>query len=289
MKVLVTGAGGQLGSDVMSELKARGHEAVGMDIGDMNITDAESVNRAFSAFRPQAVVHCAAWTAVDAAEDAANVQKVYEINVNGSANVANACKECGSKMVYISTDYVFDGSGTSPWKPDCDSYAPLSVYGKSKLEGEKAVRAILEKFFIVRTSWAFGCHGGNFVKTMLKLGCSNGSLRVVDDQIGSPTYTPDLARLLADMIETDKYGCYHATNEGEYISWAAFAREIFARAGLNTRVIPVTTEEYGSKALRPKNSRLDKSKLTEKGFKRLPDWREALDKYLAVAGKADGD
>ncbi len=279
MKILVTGANGQLGSDVMDELRRRGHEAIGVDIAEMDITDKASVDRVLADAEPEAVIHCAAWTAVDAAED--NEEKVRAVNADGTRNIAEACKACGAKMMYISTDYVFDGKGTEPWTPDCKDYAPLSVYGKTKLDGELAVSGLLEKYFIVRIAWVFGARGKNFVRTMLSLGKTHDELRVVCDQVGTPTYTPDLARLLADMIVTDKYGYYHATNEGGYISWYDFACEIFARAGYTTKVTPVTTAEYGlSKAVRPFNSRLDKSKLAASGFVPLPDWRDALARYL---------
>lgn len=279
MKILVTGAKGQLGSDVMDELRRRGHEAIGVDITEMDITDKASVDRVLADAEPEAVIHCAAWTAVDAAED--NEDKVRLVNAVGTKNVAEACKAIGAKMMYISTDYVFDGKGTEPWTPDCKDYAPLSVYGKTKLEGELAVSGLLEKYFIVRIAWVFGARGKNFVRTMLSLGKTHDELRVVCDQVGTPTYTPDLARLLADMIVTDKYGYYHATNEGGYISWYDFACEIFSHAGYTTKVTPVTTAEYGlSKAVRPFNSRLDKSKLAASGFVPLPDWRDALARYL---------
>ena len=281
MKVLVTGVKGQLGHDVFNELCARGYEAVGVDVEEMDITDAQSVDKMLSSVRPDAVIHCAAWTAVDAAEESENIEKVSLVNVQGTKNIANACRAIGSKMMYISTDYVFDGQGTEPWEADCKEYAPLSVYGRTKLEGELAVAQTLDAYFIVRIAWVFGINGKNFVKTMLALSEKYESLRVVDDQIGTPTYTFDLARLLVDMIETDKYGYYHATNEGGYISWADFAKEIFRQAKKTTAVIPVTTEEYGlSKARRPFNSRLDKSKLIEKGFAPLPDWKDALARYL---------
>lgn len=281
MKVLVTGVKGQLGHDVFNELCARGYEAVGVDVEEMDITDAQSVDKMLSSVRPDAVIHCAAWTAVDAAEESENIEKVSLVNVQGTKNIANACRAIGSKMMYISTDYVFDGQGTEPWEADCKEYAPLSVYGRTKLEGELAVAEALDAYFIVRIAWVFGINGKNFVKTMLALSEKYESLRVVDDQIGTPTYTFDLARLLVDMIETDKYGYYHATNEGGYISWADFAKEIFRQAKKTTAVIPVTTEEYGlSKAKRPFNSRLDKSKLIEKGFAPLPDWKDALARYL---------
>ncbi len=280
MKVLVTGANGQLGYDVLKELASRGHEAVGTDIGEMDITDAQSVARAMEKILPQAVIHCAAWTAVDAAED--NAERVRLVNAKGTENIARECKKLGCKMMYISTDYVFCGQGEEPLNPDCTEFSPLNVYGKTKLEGELAVRENLSKFFIVRIAWVFGKNGGNFVKTMLKLGKTHAFLKVVNDQIGTPTYTCDLARLLVDMIETEKYGCYHATNGGGYISWYDFAVEIFRQAGYSTRVIPVSTAEYGlSKAARPYNGRLDKSKLAACGFTPLPDWRDALKRYLS--------
>ncbi|MBQ7288600.1 MAG: dTDP-4-dehydrorhamnose reductase [Clostridia bacterium] len=290
MKVFVTGVGGQLGFDVMNQLTKRGYEAVGSDILDscgfenyikLDITDEAAVKQALLKVKPDAVVHCAAWTAVDAAEDEENQQKVYAINAGGTENIAKACKELDCKMVYISTDYVFDGQGEAPWQPDCKDYAPLSVYGKSKLEGELAVSRILEKYFIVRIAWVFGLNGKNFIKTMLNVGAKYDTVRVVCDQIGTPTYTLDLSRLLVDMLETEKYGYYHATNEGGFISWYDFTCEIFRQAGYKTNVVPVTTEEYGiSKAARPFNSRLDKSKLTDKGFKPLPVWQDALSRYL---------
>ncbi len=281
MKVLVTGANGQLGSDTVAELNKRGHTAVGVDIAEMDITDRASVERVMQSERPDAVIHCAAWTAVDAAEDEENREKVRAVNADGTRYIAEQCKALGCKMLYLSTDYVFDGTGEAPWQPDCKDYKPLNVYGVTKLAGEKAVAALMEKYFIVRIAWVFGLNGGNFIKTMLRLGKTHESLRVVDDQIGTPTYTFDLARLLVDMIETDKYGYYHATNEGGYISWADFAEEIFRQAGYATQVIPVSTEEYGlSKAVRPKNSRLDKSKLLANGFTPLPDWRDAVKRYV---------
>ncbi len=286
MKCLVTGTGGQLGYDVVNELKKRGFEAVGCDITEgsdivLDITDSDAVENAVAQVKPDAVIHCAAWTAVDAAEDEENIKKVYSVNVDGTKNIATACKKADCKMIYISTDYVFDGQGTQPWEADCKDYAPLSVYGKSKLEGEKAVAEILGKYFIVRIAWVFGKNGNNFIKTMLNVGKKYPELRVVNDQIGTPTYTYDLARLLVDMAQTEKYGCYHATNEGGYISWYDFACEIFRQAGYETKVNPVTTAEYGlSKAARPFNSRLDKSKLIENGFEPLPDWKDALERYL---------
>ena len=291
MKVFVTGVKGQLGHDVILELKKRGYESVGTDIADtcdlenylkLDITDAEQVKQAIFEVKPDAVVHCAAWTAVDAAEDEENKEKVYDVNVTGTKNIAIACKKADCKMIYISTDYVFNGEGEIPWDADCKDYSPLSVYGDTKLKGELAVADILEKFFIVRIAWVFGINGNNFIKTMLNLGKKYDSLRVVNDQIGTPTYTADLSVLLVDMLESEKYGYYHATNEGGYISWYDFACEIFKQANYQTEVIPVTTQEYGvSKAARPFNSRLDKSKLTEKGFKPLPTWQDALCRYLA--------
>ena len=296
MKVLVTGVNGQLGHDVMRELSKRGYEAVGSGSGmryeggdavasmpylQMDITDAEAVMRTISAVRPDAVIHCSAWTAVDAAEDAENRERVFSLNAKGPENIAAACNANHCKLVHISTDYVFDGQGTEPWQPDCEKTAPLNVYGQSKREGELAVARITKESFIVRTAWLYGANGSNFVKTMLRAGNKYDTVRVVNDQIGTPTYTADLARLLVDMTETDKYGYYHAANEGGYISWYDFTKEIYRQAGMKTQVFPVTTAEYGlSKAARPFNSRLDKTKLTENGFKTLPDWRDALARYL---------
>lgn len=281
MKVLVTGVKGQLGYDVVGELTKRGHEAVGVDIDEMDITNAEAVGNVIGEAAPDAVIHCAAWTAVDAAEDEENIPKVRAVNVDGTRNIAEICKKLNCKMIYISTDYVFNGQGSEPWQPDCKDYAPLNVYGQSKLDGEIAVSELIEKFFIVRIAWVFGKNGGNFIKTMLNIGKKYPELKVVCDQIGTPTYTYDLARLLVDMVETEKYGYYHATNEGGYISWYDFACEIFRQAGYDTKVNPVTTEEYGiSKAARPFNSRLDKSKLIENGFEPLPSWQDALARYL---------
>ncbi len=299
MKVLVTGAAGQLGHDVLNELSSRGYEAVGTDLApeysgvqdgtpvtmlpyvQMDITDQEKADQVIVDLAPDAVIHCAAWTAVDLAEDEDKQEKVRAINAGGTENIARACKKVGCKMMYISTDYVFNGQGTEPWKPDCREYAPLNVYGQTKLEGELAVFGLLEKYFIVRIAWVFGRNGKNFIKTMLKVGKNHDTVRVVNDQIGTPTYTYDLARLLVDMIETEKYGYYHATNEGGYISWYDFTCEIYRQAGYDTEVVPVTTEEYGlSKASRPFNSRLDKSKLKENGFEPLPIWQDALSRYL---------
>ncbi|WP_294384186.1 dTDP-4-dehydrorhamnose reductase [uncultured Ruminococcus sp.] len=299
MKVLVTGVAGQLGHDVMNELARRGYDGIGSDIAEnyngaqdgsaitkmpyiqLDITDDSKVKSTISKLKPDVVVHCAAWTAVDAADDEENREKVYAINVNGTKSIAESCKIVGAKMVYISTDYVFDGQGTEPWQADCKDYSPLNVYGKTKLEGELAVSNILDNYFIVRIAWVFGVNGNNFIKTMLKIGKKFDTLKVVNDQIGTPTYTYDLSRLLVDMIENEKYGYYHATNEGGYISWYDFACEIFKQAGYTTKVNPVTTEEYGvSKAKRPFNSRLDKSKLAENGFQPLPSWQDALQRYL---------
>ena len=308
MKVLVTGVGGQLGHDVMNELAQRGYEGVGSDIKEeysgiqdgtpvttmpyvpMDITDAASVEKVMREVNPDVMVHCAAWTAVDNAEDEDKQAIVHAINAGGTENIAKMCKELNCKMVYISTDYVFDGQGTEPWEPDCKDYAPLNVYGQTKLDGELAVSDNLDKYFIVRIAWVFGKNGKNFIKTMLNVGKTHDKLTVVNDQIGTPTYTFDLARLLVDMIETEKYGYYHATNEGGYISWYDFTKEIFRQAVAmgheeysedRLSVAPVTTEEYGeSKAARPFNSRLDKSKLVENGFKPLPTWQDALSRYL---------
>ena len=281
MKVLVTGVNGQLGHDVANELACRGHDAVGVDIAEMDITDRVAVERVMGEVKPDAVVHCAAWTAVDAAEDEENISKVYAINVDGTKYIADECKKLNCKMIYISTDYVFGGGGPKPWAADCKAYNPLSVYGKTKLEGELAVAKALEKYFIVRIAWVFGANGKNFVKTMLNVGKKFDTVRVVNDQIGTPTYTFDLARLLVDMLESEKYGYYHATNEGGYISWYDFTKEIYRQAGSQTKVIPVSTAEYGlSKAQRPFNSRLDKSKLSDNGFQPLPSWQDALARYL---------
>lgn len=308
MVIFVTGVGGQLGHDVMNEIAKRGHQGIGSDIQpsysgvadgtyvttapyvQLDITDEDLVSRTLSEIRPDVVVHCAAWTAVDAAEDEDKRDIVHKVNVDGTRNIASVCKALNCKLVYISTDYVFDGQGEKPWEPDCKEYAPLCVYGRTKLEGELAVAELVEKFFIVRIAWVFGRNGKNFIKTMLNVAKNHPALKVVNDQIGTPTYTYDLARLLADMIETEKYGYYHATNEGGYISWYDFAVEIFRQAaelGRNeydadhVTVTPVTTAEYGiSKAARPFNSRLDKSKLTENGFALLPPWQDALHRYL---------
>lgn len=302
MKVFVTGVCGQLGHDVMNELYKRGHFGVGSDIHEeysgvqdksavtlmpyekLDITDALAVEKVISKVNPDVVVHCAAWTAVDAAEDDENIPKVRAINVDGTQNIADVCKMLNCKMIYISTDYVFNGQGTEPWQPDCKDYAPLCVYGQTKLDGELAVSSTLDKYFIVRIAWVFGKNGKNFIKTMLNVGKKYDTVRVVNDQIGTPTYTYDLARLLVDMAETEKYGYYHATNEGGYISWYDFCVEFYKQYGLKTKVIPITTEEYGlSKAVRPFNSRLDKSKLVESGFKLLPTWQDAVSRYLKEA------
>ncbi|MDD6258527.1 MAG: dTDP-4-dehydrorhamnose reductase [Erysipelotrichaceae bacterium] len=299
MKVFVTGVGGQLGHDVMNELAKRGYEGIGSDIKEvysgiqdgtavtkmpyvsLDITDKDAVMKVITELHPDVIVHCAAWTAVDMAEDDDKVEKVRAINAGGTQNIADAAKAVDAKMVYISTDYVFNGKGTEPWDPDCKDYEPINVYGKTKLEGELAVANTLKKFFIVRIAWVFGKNGHNFIKTMLKVGKTHDEVRVVNDQIGTPTYTFDLARLLVDMVETEKYGYYHATNEGGYISWYDFTKEIYRVAGYSTKVTPVTTEEYGlSKAARPFNSRLDKSKLVENGFEPLPTWQDAVRRYI---------
>lgn len=291
MKVFVTGVAGQLGYDVMNELSSRGYEAIGSDIGPPNdnftnyysldITNKDEVSKVINEVKPDVIIHCAAFTAVDMAEDDDKSELVENVNSKGTRNIAESAKEVDAKMVYISTDYVFNGLGDRPWQPDDKDYAPLNFYGKTKLGGELAVSELLDKYFIVRIAWVFGVNGNNFIKTMLKVGKSHDEVRVVNDQIGTPTYTLDLARLLVDMIETDKYGYYHATNEGGYISWYDFTVEIFKQAGYKTKVTPVSTEEYGlSKAVRPYNSRLDKSKLVDNGFKPLPTWQDALGRYL---------
>ena len=285
MKILVTGVKGQLGYDVVNECQKRGYDAIGVDVEEMDITNPEAVDRVIAEENPDAVIHCAAWTAVDAAEDPENVAKVRAVNADGTQNIANVCKKLNCKLLYISTDYVFDGQGSEPWLPDQKDYRPLNVYGQTKLEGELAVANTVEKYFIVRIAWVFGVNGKNFIKTMLNVGKTHDTIRVVNDQIGTPTYTYDLARLLVDMAESEKYGYYHATNEGGYISWYDFACEIFRQAGYPTKVIPVTTAEYGlSKAKRPFNSRLDKHKLVENGFTPLPDWKDALKRYLKEIG-----
>ena len=285
MKILVTGVKGQLGYDVVNECQKRGYDAIGVDVEEMDITNPEAVDRVIAEANPDAVIHCAAWTAVDAAEDPENVAKVRAVNADGTQNIANVCKKLNCKLLYISTDYVFDGQGSEPWLPDQKDYRPLNVYGQTKLEGELAVANTVEKYFIVRIAWVFGVNGKNFIKTMLNVGKTHDTIRVVNDQIGTPTYTYDLARLLVDMAESEKYGYYHATNEGGYISWYDFACEIFRQAGYPTKVIPVTTAEYGlSKAKRPFNSRLDKHKLVENGFTPLPDWKDALKRYLKEIG-----
>lgn len=302
MKVFVTGVGGQLGHDVVNNLSARGHEAVGSDIQatysgiqdnsavvsapyvQLDITDREAVKKVIEELHPDAIIHCAAWTNVDGAEDPDIKERVHAINALGTQYIADAAKAVDAKMLYLSTDYVFDGQGERPWEPDDKCYAPLNVYGQSKLDGELAVANTLEKFFIVRIAWVFGLNGKNFIKTMINVGKTHDTVRVVNDQIGTPTYTFDLARLLVDMIETDKYGYYHATNEGGYISWYDFCCEFYRQYGLKTKVIPVSTEEYGlSVASRPYNSRLEKKKLVEAGFKPLPMWQDAVRRYLKEA------
>lgn len=276
MKILVTGVKGQLGYDVVNELERRGIEAVGVDIEEMDITDASSVDKVIREADPDAVIHCAAYTAVDAAEE--NVEVCRKVNADGPRNIAGVCKELDIKMIQISTDYVFDGKGDRPWEPD-DACGPQSVYGQTKYEGEMAVKELLDKYFIVRIAWVFGINGKNFVKIMLNLSKHHDTIRVVNDQFGSPTYTYDLAKLLVDMVQTEKYGTYHATNEG-ICSWYEFACAIFEEAGVKVNVIPVTSEEYGAKANRPANSRMSKEKLTQMGFERLPEWRDALKRYV---------
>lgn len=303
MKLFVTGVSGQLGHDVMNELIGRGYQGIGSDIQpvysgvedgsavtkaayvQLDITDRESVISVVNNVKPDVIIHCAAWTAVDLAEDPNNIEKVNIINHLGTRYIAEAAKSVDAKMVYISTDYVFNGQGTRPWKADDKNYAPLNIYGQSKLDGELAVSGLLDKYFIVRIAWVFGLNGKNFIKTMINVGKTHDTVRVVNDQIGTPTYTLDLARLLVDMVETDKYGYYHATNsecsEGEYISWYDFCVEIYKQYGLSTKVIPVSTSEYGlSVAARPFNSRLDKSKLVKAGFNPLPNWKDAVRRYL---------
>lgn len=303
MKIFVTGVGGQLGHDCVNEMVQHGHEAVGSDIQEyysgvadgsaattapyvqVDITDQQAVKETVERIHPDAIIHCAAWTAVDAAEVAENREKVKAINADGTRYIAEAAKAVDAKMMYISTDYVFDGQGECPWQPDDKNYAPLNYYGQTKLEGELAVAENLDKFFIIRIAWVFGLNGKNFIKTMINVGKTHDTVRVVDDQIGTPTYTKDLARLLVDMVETDKYGYYHATNEGGYISWADLAEEAYRAAGMDVRVDRVTTSEYGlSVAARPYNSRLDKSKLVENGFQPLPDWKDAVARYIKEAG-----
>ena len=302
MKIFVTGVCGQLGHDLINVLVARGHDAAGSDIHDqyagiqdgsavtsapyypLDITDREAVDAVLEEIRPDAVIHCAAWTAVDAAEEEENREKVDLINHIGTRNIAEAAKRIDAKMLYLSTDYVFDGTGTRPWEPDDKCFAPLNVYGRSKLDGELAVSSILEKYFIVRIAWVFGLNGRNFIRTMIRVGKTHDTVRVVNDQIGTPTYTADLAVLLADMAETEKYGFYHATNEGGYISWYDFCCEFYKQYGLKTKVVPVTTREYGlSRAARPENSRLNKNKLYENGFKPLPHWKDAVARFLEEA------
>ncbi|MBF1256019.1 dTDP-4-dehydrorhamnose reductase [Stomatobaculum longum] len=301
MRALVTGVAGQLGHDVVNELLRRGEEVIGSDLAatysgvqdgtavttcryvPLDITDRAAVERVMREVKPDVLIHCAAWTAVDAAEDADKRELVQKINGLGTEYLAAACREIDAKMMYISTDYVFSGQGTAPWEPDSRDFDPQNVYGMTKLYGEEAVRQQLSKYFIVRIAWVFGVNGNNFIKTMLRVGATHPELRVVDDQIGTPTYTLDLAVLLADMVETEKYGTYHATNEGGYISWYEFAKAIFEEAGMDTKVTPVTTAEYGqSKAMRPFNSRLEKKKLREQGFTPLPDWRDALHRYVKL-------
>lgn len=302
MRFFVTGVCGQLGYDVMNNLIKRGYEGIGSDIKSeysgfiddyavntvpyvqLDITNKAMVEKVITEINPDVVIHCAAWTAVDMAEDYDNVELVRQVNAGGTQNIANACKIINCKMLYLSTDYVFDGQGTEPWKPDCKDFRPLNIYGQTKLEGEMAVSNTLEKYFIVRIAWVFGLNGNNFIKMMINIGKTHNEVCVVNDQIGTPTYTYDLARLLVDMCETEKYGYYHATNEGGYISWYDFCVECYKQYGLTTKVTPVTTEEYGlNKAVRPFNSRLDTSKLGKVGFKMLPTWKDAISRYLKEA------
>ena len=305
MRVFVTGVAGQLGHDCVIELEQRGHRSIGSDIASiaapfprandstpiapvdyvqLDITDQSAVRRTIEDMKPDVIIHCAAWTAVDAAEAPENREKVKAINADGTRFIAEAARAVDAKMVYLSTDYVFNGQGERPWEPDDKNYDPLNYYGETKLMGEQAVNELLTKFFVVRIAWVFGLNGKNFIKTMINVGKTHDTVRVVDDQIGTPTYTKDLARLLVDMVETDKYGYYHATNEGDYISWADLAEEAYHSAGMDVKVNRVTTAEYGlSVAARPFNSRLDKSKLVENGFTPLPDWKDAVRRYLAEA------
>ena len=278
MKVLVTGVKGQLGHDVMNELAKRGYEGVGVDVEEMDITDEAAVCRVMEEVRPDKMVHCAAWTAVDAAED--QVEMCRKVNALGTENIAKMCGELDIPMIYLSTDYVFDGEGTRPWEPDDPVVKPLNVYGQTKYEGELAVEKYTDKYYIVRIAWVFGVNGKNFIKTMLNLGKTHDTLTVVDDQIGTPTYTYDLAKLLVDMLEKEEYGKYHVTNKGGYISWCDFAKEIFRQAGMDVKVTPVSSDQYPAKAKRPSNSRMEKNKLTQHGFERLPSWQDALSRYL---------
>lgn len=283
MRVLVTGVKGQLGHDVMNELAKRGYEGIGVDVQEMDITDGEAVARVMEDAHPDKVVHCAAWTAVDAAEDQEELCR--KVNALGTENIAKMCRKLDIPMIYLSTDYVFDGEGTRPWEPDDPVVTPLNVYGQTKYEGEQAIEKYLEKYYIVRIAWVFGINGKNFIKTMVNLGKTHDTVTVVNDQIGTPTYTFDLAKLLVDMLEREEYGKYHVTNEGGYISWYDFAKEIFRQAGLDVKVIPVSTEEYKAKAKRPSNSRMEKKKLDEHGFDRLPTWQDALVRYLDALGE----
>ena len=276
MNILVTGASGQLGHDLVIELRKRGHDVTGVSSRELNLTDPAVVRAYLTAMRPDAVMHCAAYTAVDKAED--DAEACFAVNHLGTKSVADACAELGCKLLYISTDYVFPGGGDRPWEPD-DATDPLNLYGKSKLLGEEAVRAATDRHFIVRISWVFGVNGKNFVKTMLRLGAERDTLTVVNDQFGSPTYTKDLSVLLADMIITEKFGTYHATNEG-ICSWFEFASAIIAEAGLPAKVLPVSSDQYPSRARRPSNSRMSKEKLTANGFLLLPRWEDALQRYL---------
>lgn len=283
MKVLVTGAQGQLGQDVCAELKRRGQEYIGWDKEECDITDLRAVQEGLRRERPEAVIHCAAYTAVDQAEEEAAA--CWAVNVDGTRNLAQGCREVGARLLYLSTDYVFSGEGETPYQP-WDAVNPKSVYGRTKLGGELAVQTLLERYYIVRISWVFGLHGKNFVKTMLRLSESREEVQVVADQVGSPTYTADLAPLLCDMVQREEYGIYHASNEGE-CSWAEFAQEIFRQAGRRVQVRPIATGEYPAKAQRPLNSRMGKERLEEKGFCRLPAWQDALGRYLRESGEKE--
>ena len=286
MKVLVTGVKGQLGYDVVRELQSRGHEAIGVDIEEMDITYETAVSRVMEETAPEAVIHCSAFTAVDRAEE--EQELCYKVNVQGTENIAKMCQKLGCKMLYLSTDYIFSGEGQRPWEPE-DTPSPLNSYGQSKYQGEVALRQYVDKYFIVRISWVFGINGNNFIKTMLRLGKENGAVKVVDDQIGSPTYTFDLAKLLVDMIETEQYGAYHATNEG-ICSWYEFAKEIFQEANMKeVTVTPVSSEEFPVKAKRPKNSRMSKEKLVQNGFSLLPSWQDAVKRYIEELKKVEDE
>lgn len=278
MKILVTGYRGQLGYDVVNEATSRGIQAIGVDIDEMDITNQEQVNTVIKSGNYDAVVHCAAWTAVDKAEEPELFETVKKVNATGTKYIADVCEELDIPMMYFSTDYVFDGEGTTPWN-EYDERHPLNVYGLTKAQGEEFVEK-LKKHFIIRIAWVFGKNGNNFIKTMLRLGKERGAVSVVNDQVGNPTYTYDLAKLVVDMIQTDKYGKYHATNSGDFISWYDFACEIFEQAGMDVKVTPVDSNQFPAKAKRPKNSRMNQTELDKNGFNRLPAWQDALGRYL---------